>query len=38
VIAHHKGAERERELLKPLVAYFGDDLLTAIDATACAPT
>lgn len=30
-IAHHKGERRERELLKPLVAFFGDDLLTAID-------
>ena len=31
VIAHHKGAERERELLKHLVAFFGDDLLSTID-------
>lgn len=30
-IAHHKGERRERELLKPLVAFFGDDLLSAID-------
>jgi len=30
-IAHHKGATRERELLKPLVAFFGDLLLSAID-------
>lgn len=30
-IAHHKGAERERELLKPLLAFFGGDLLSAID-------
>jgi integrase len=30
-IAHHKGAERERELLQVLVAFFGTDLLTAID-------
>jgi hypothetical protein len=30
-IAHHKGAERERELLKPLVAFLGNDLLTAVD-------
>lgn len=30
-IATHRGAERERELLKPLVAFFGDHLLTAID-------
>jgi integrase len=33
-IALHKGARRERELLKPLVAYFGDRLLSAIDADA----
>jgi hypothetical protein len=31
VIAHHKGAERERELLKTLLAFFGADLLTKID-------
>lgn len=31
VIAHRKGAERERELLKPLRAFFGDDLLALID-------
>lgn len=31
VIAQHRGARRERELLKPLRAFFGDDLLTAID-------
>lgn len=31
VIAHRRGAERERELLRPLVAFFGDDLLAAID-------
>jgi len=30
-IAHHRGARRERELLKNLVAFFGEDLLTAID-------
>ncbi len=30
-IAHHKGAERERELLIPLRAFLGDDLLAAID-------
>jgi integrase len=30
-IAHHKGAGRERELLKNLRAFFDDDLLTAID-------
>jgi len=31
VIAHHKGARRERELLKALRGFFDDDLLTAID-------
>jgi integrase len=31
VIALRKGARRERELLVPLVAYFGDCLLSAID-------
>jgi len=31
VIPHHNGAEREREMLKPLVQYFGSDPLTAID-------
>lgn len=31
VIAHHKGADRERELLKPLRAAFGDELLHLID-------
>lgn len=30
-IALRKGAERERELLKTLIVFFGDDLLTAID-------
>lgn len=30
-ISHHKGAERERELLKPLEADLGDVLLTALD-------
>jgi integrase len=30
-IAHRAGARREREILKQLVAFFGDDLLTAID-------
>lgn len=31
VIPHHKGARRELELLKPLRAFFDDDLLSAID-------
>jgi integrase len=31
-LALRKGGRRERELLKPLVAFFGEDLLTAIDA------
>lgn len=31
VIAQHKGAGRERELLTHLVAFFGDDQLDAID-------
>ncbi len=31
IIAHRRGAEREREMLKPLVAFLGDDLLAAID-------
>jgi integrase len=31
VIAHHKGADREREMLSALVAHFGRDLLEAID-------
>jgi integrase len=31
VVAHHKGAEREREMLKTLTAAFGDDLLHTID-------
>lgn len=31
VIAHHKGERRERELLKNLTAFFGSDLLSAID-------
>jgi integrase len=31
-IALHRGAERERRLLLPLVAFFGEDLLTTIDA------
>jgi hypothetical protein len=31
VIAQHKGAEREREMLKTLRAFFDDDLLDAID-------
>src|ERR1051326_789794 len=31
VIAHHRGARREQELLKPLRAFFDQDLLTAID-------
>lgn len=31
-IALRKGARRELELLKPLVAFLGDDLVTAIDA------
>lgn len=30
-IAHHRGARRERELLKPLRTFFDRDLLTAID-------
>lgn len=30
-IAHHRGARRERELLKPLRAFFDRDLLTALD-------
>lgn len=30
-IAHHKGEERERSAVKPLVRFFGDDLLSAID-------
>jgi hypothetical protein len=30
-IAHHRGARRELELLKPLRAFFDRDLLTAID-------
>lgn len=30
-IVHHKGAERERELLKNLRAFFDDELLSAID-------
>jgi integrase len=30
-IAHRAGARRELELLKALTAFFGDDLLTAID-------
>lgn len=30
-IAHRKGAEREISALKPLVAFFGADLLTVID-------
>lgn len=30
-IAHRKGAERERDALARLLAFFGDDLLTAID-------
>ncbi len=30
-IAHHKGADRERELLQPLLAYFGSHALTRID-------
>jgi integrase len=34
VIDLRKGGRRERELLKPLVAYFGDRLMTAIDADA----
>lgn len=31
VIVHRRGAERERELVKPLVRFFGDDLMHAID-------
>jgi integrase len=31
VIPHHRGARRELELLKPLRAFFDQDLLTAID-------
>jgi hypothetical protein len=31
VIAHRKGARREREMLAPLLAFFGNDLLTTID-------
>lgn len=31
VIAHHRGGDRERELLATLIKFFGDDLLTAID-------
>lgn len=31
-IALHRGARREREMLKPLLAYFGAELLSAIDA------
>jgi len=31
VIAHHKGAERERELMKELTAFFGQDLIAKID-------
>jgi hypothetical protein len=30
-IAHRRGAEREREALKPLIEFFGDDLLSMID-------
>ncbi len=30
-IALHKGAEREREILRTLVRFFGEDLLTAIE-------
>lgn len=30
-IAHHRGARREIDALKPLRAFFGNDLLTAID-------
>jgi integrase len=30
-IAHRKGARREADALKPLLRFFGDDLLTAID-------
>lgn len=32
VIAHHKGAEREREILQVLVTAFGEELLHTIDA------
>ena len=32
VIAHHRGAGREGELLKALVAFLGDDLVSSIDA------
>ena len=32
VIALRRGARREREMLKPLVAFFGRDLLSTIDA------
>jgi integrase len=31
VIVHHKGADRERELLRTLEAFFGADLLSKID-------
>jgi integrase len=31
VIAHHKGAERERDMLAILVAFFGNDQLGTID-------
>ena len=30
-IAHRAGARREQEIVKHLIAFFGDDLLTAID-------
>jgi len=32
VIAVRRGADRERELLKPLLAFFGEELVQAIDA------
>lgn len=31
VIAHHRGDDRERELLKSLIAGLGDELLTSLD-------
>jgi integrase len=31
VIPHHRGADREQQLLTPLRAFFDEDLLTAID-------
>lgn len=33
-VAHHRGAEKERSMLRQLLAYFGSDALSEIDADA----